>query len=125
MPRPYSVDLRERVIGSVVGGASRREAAEQFGISPSIVVIWMQRFDATGSIDAKPSGGSVSPLDEHAEFLLGLIADHPDFTLDELRALMLKAKIRGSRTALWRFYARHGITFKKKPCTRPSENATM
>jgi transposase len=72
MPKPYSQDLRQRVIESIEAGASRREAAELYGISPSVVVIWAQRWAATGSIAAKPSGGSVSPLEDHAEFLLGL-----------------------------------------------------
>ena len=70
---------------------------------------------ATGSIEAKPSGGSTSPLDEHAEFLLGLTVEQPDMTLDEIVAAMTKAGIAGSRTAVWRFYERHDISFKKKP----------
>ena len=44
MPKPYSGDLRARVIGDIVSGASRRAAAEYYGISPSVVVIWAQRF---------------------------------------------------------------------------------
>jgi transposase len=86
MPKPYSQDLRMRVVEAVDGGASRREAAELYGISPSVVVIWMQRWEETGSIEAKPSGGSISPLDEHAEFLLGLTVEQPDMTLDEIVA---------------------------------------
>jgi hypothetical protein len=35
MPKPYSEDLRERVIEAVESGASRREAAENFRLSPS------------------------------------------------------------------------------------------
>ena len=115
MPKPYSQDLRMRVIEVVEGGASRREAAELFGISPSVVVIWMQRWMATGSIEAKPIGGSTSPLDEHGEFLLGLTVEQPDMTLDEIVAAMARAGIAGSRTAVWRFYERHDISFKKKP----------
>ena len=46
MPKPYSVDLRARVIDDVETGASRREAAERYGISPSVVVIWVQRLAA-------------------------------------------------------------------------------
>jgi transposase len=113
MPKPYSQDLRVRVVAAVEGGASRREVAELYGISPSVVVIWMQRWNATGSIEAKQSGGSISPLDEHAEFLLGLIVDQPDMTLDEIVAAMSRAGIEGSRTAVWRFYERHDISFKK------------
>jgi transposase len=113
MPKPYSLDLRERVIETVAAGTSRREAAELYGLSPSVVVIWVQRWEATGSIVARPSGGSVSPLEDHAEFLLDLVAEQPDLTLDEIVTAMAKARIAGSRTAVWRFYERHGITFKK------------
>jgi transposase len=104
MPKPYSVDLRARVIEDVETGASRREAAERYGISPSAVVIWVQRFEETGSVAAKPSGGSISPLEQHAEFLLGLIANQPDLTLDEIVAAMRKRRIAGSRSAVWRFF---------------------
>lgn len=113
MPKPYSVDLRARVIDDVETGASRREAAERYGISPSVVVIWVQRFEETGSVVAKPSGGSISPLEQHAEFLLGLIANQPDLTLDEIVAAMRKRRIAGSRSAVWRFFARRSISFKK------------
>jgi transposase len=113
MPKPYSIDLRGRVVGEVENGASRREAAERFGLSPSVVVIWMQRFEKTGSVAAKPSGGSTSPLEAHAEFLLALIAEQPDMTLDEIVAVMRKRRIAGSRSAVWRFFDRRNIAFKK------------
>jgi transposase len=113
MQKPYSQDLRMRVVEAVEGGASRREAAELYGISPSAVVIWLQRWNETGSIEAKPSGGSVSPLDDHAEFLLGLVVEQPDMTLDEIVAAMGRVGIESSRTAVWRFYERHDISFKK------------
>ena len=113
MPKPYSYDLRVRVIELIEAGSSRREAAELYGISPSVVVIWAQRWKQTGSISAKPSGGSISPLEDHAGFLLGLIVEQPDLTLDEVVVAMSKAGIVGSRTAVWRFYERHGISFKK------------
>jgi transposase len=113
MPKPYSQDLRMRVVEAVQSGASRREVAELYGISPSVVVIWMQRWSSTGNIEVKPSGGSISPLDEHVHFLLALIAEQPDLTLDEIVAAMSRVGIEGSRTAVWRFFERHGITFKK------------
>jgi len=115
MPKPCSVDLRERVLEAVIAGASRREAAERFEISASSAVKWLQRWDETGSIEAKPTGGSTSPLEEHADFLLALIAERSDLTLDEVVAVMRKRRIKGSRSAVWRFFDRHGISFKKKP----------
>ena len=107
------MDLRKRVIETIAEGASRRETAEQFGLSASVVIIWAQRYDATGNIAPKPSGGSVSPLEEHEDFILGLIKEQPDMTLDEIVAAMKKAKITTSRTAVWRFFDRRDITFKK------------
>jgi transposase len=55
-------------------------------------VIWVQRFEKTGSVAAKPSGGSTSPLEQLAEFLLGLIVDQPDLTLDEIVAAVRKRR---------------------------------
>ena len=115
MPRAYSGDMRARVIAEVEGGASRREAAEEFEVSPSTAIIWVKCFRETGRCAAKPRGGSTSRLEEHAEFLLGLIEEQPDLTLDEVVSAMRKHRIPGSRTAVWRFFQRHKITFKKKP----------
>jgi transposase len=68
MPRAYSSDMRTRVIARVESGASRREAAEHYEVSPSTAVIWVKCFRETGRCTAKPRGGSVSPLEEHADF---------------------------------------------------------
>jgi transposase len=115
MPRPCSLDLRIRVLREVEAGASRREAAEYVEVSASSAIKWMQRLNETGSIAAKPSGGSISPLEAHADVLLALIAEQPDLTLDEIVAAMRKRRIAGSRSAVWRFFERHNISFKKKP----------
>ena len=61
----------------------------------------------------KPRGGSISPLEKHAHFLLDLVEQQPDLTLDEVVLTMHKHRIPGSRTAVWRFFQRHKITFKK------------
>lgn len=113
MPKPCSLELRERVVEAIEAGASRREAAEWFEVSPSSAIKWMQRRQATGSMAPKPSGGSVSPLEAHANFLLALIARQPDLTLDEIVVAMHKRRIAGSRSAVWRFFQRHNIKFKK------------
>lgn len=115
MPKSYSADIRARVIARVEGGASRREAAEHFDVSASTAVKWVKCFGDTGSCMAKPRGGSTSPLERHADLLLTLIAEQPDLTLDEVVATMGKHQVAGSRTAVWRFFQRHKITFKKKP----------
>ena len=113
MPKSLSGDLRERVIEAVEAGASRREAAERFEISPSSAVRWLQRWRDHGVCAPKPRGGSRSVLEDYAQRILALVDEQPDRTLDELVAAMHKRRIPGSRSALWRFLDRHGITFKK------------
>ena len=115
MPRAYSSDMRSRVIARVESGASRREAAEHYDISASTAVIWVKCFRETGRCAAQPRGGSTSPLEGHAEFLLALIERQADLTLDEVVSAMRKHRVAGSRTAVWRFFQRHKITCKKKP----------
>lgn len=111
--RSYSCDMRERVIESVEAGASRREAAEIFGVSVASAVKWVQRWREQGSAAAKPRGGSTSPLEKFADKILALSAEQPDLTLDEMVAVLRKRAIHASRSSLSRFFERHGITFKK------------
>jgi len=118
MPKACSQDLRGRVLEAIEMGASRREAAERFEVSPSSAVKWMQRWRETGSIAAKPNGGSLSPLEKHASMLMKLVEEQPDLTLDEIVAAMRKRRIACSRSAIWRFFARHDISFKKKEPAR-------
>jgi transposase len=80
-----------------------------------------QRWNDDGSAASIPRGGSTSPLEKHTNRLLTLIAKQPDLTLDEVLVAMRKRRIAGSRTALWQFFVRHKITFKKV-CTRRSRS---
>src|SRR5260370_34945884 len=58
MGRPYSLDLRERVVRAVVkGGLSRHQAAAQFGVAISTAINWVRRFRETGSVEPDQVGG--------------------------------------------------------------------
>ena len=62
-----------------------------------------------------PSGGSTSPLEsKHSRQILALVSEVSDLTLNEIVSALHKRRIPGSRSALSRFFARHGITIKKK-----------
>ena len=115
MPKPCSSDLRERVIDAVEEGASRREAAERFEVGASSAVRWFQAWQKEGRRTPRPCGGSRSPLEDHADQILALVAEQPDWTLDEFVAALRKRRLAGSRSALWRFLERSGISVKKKP----------
>ncbi len=57
MGSALSSDLRERVVRAVSEGASRRQAAERFGVSPASAIRWQERFEREGRVAAKPQGG--------------------------------------------------------------------
>lgn len=113
----YSTDLRERVVMSVAEGASRREAARLFRVSASSAIRWVDLQDQFGSVRPKSRGGVVrSPLAPHAAWLLALIATEKDLTLNEIVARIGgELGVSTTKSSVDRFYARHGITFKKKP----------
>ena len=125
MARPYSLDLRERVVASVEGGRSRRKTARQFAVSIASVVRWTQRNRQTGSPAAKPMGGRrPRKLADERDWLLARLAEKPDLTLHELLAeLAAKREIIVACDTLWRFLRREGISFKKNR-TRERAGAT-
>jgi transposase len=115
MARAYSQDLRERVVGSVTGGRSRRKTAALFGVSVASVVKWSQRFNRTGSAAAKPMGGHrPRVLAGERDWLLARIAEKPDLTLRAIMAELAERGVVASYGAVWAFFAGEAITFKKK-----------
>ena len=84
MHGPYPGELRTRVIDFVEEGGSRREAAEQFDVSVSSAIRWVQRFRENGTFEPMPSGGSTSPLEKHSRQILALISTQPLFAIVDL-----------------------------------------
>lgn len=66
MVKPYSVDLRNRVVSAVAAGQSCRAVADTFGVSVASVVKWSQRQRQTGSVAPGKIGGH-KPLKLEAE----------------------------------------------------------
>ena len=120
MAKGYSKDLRVRAVSIVEAGESAREAARLLDLGASTAIRWIERWTRTGSVEAKPSTGhSRSPLKTHEQWLLNLVAAEPDLTLEEIRArLASEKKLKAGTTSIWRFYDRHGITFKKNSARR-------
>ena len=120
MAKGYAEDLRVRVVALVEAGESRREAARLLDVGASSAVRWLERWTTTGSVAAKPGTGHCrSPLEKHKQWLLDLVAAEPDLTLKEICArLRSEKKQKAAIGSIWRFYDRHGITFKKNAARR-------
>ena len=83
MSRPYSLDLRERVVAAVdKGGLSARQAAAQFGVGASTAIRWVDRLRKTVSVRPSKIGGYKprAIAGEHRSWLLRRIREK-DFTL--------------------------------------------
>lgn len=116
MPRPYSMDLRERVVSAVNDeGLSRHEAATRFGIAPSTAVHWLKRSNTTGSVAPKRVGGykPATLSGAHRDWLLERAKS--DFTLRGLVAELAERGVRVDYRSVWRFVHAEGLSFKKKP----------
>jgi transposase len=115
MSRPYSQDLRVRLVRYVEGGVSARAAAKVFGVSESAAIKWMQRWRRQGSVAPDAVRGHRRQLLEgHCDWLLEVIETKTDLTLEEIRAQLKERGVRVSLWTVWSFYDRHDISFKKK-----------
>ena len=114
MVRPYSMDLRERLVAAVAAGESRRSAARRFGVSASVAVKWLQRVERTGSVAPDQVGGYRRPaLEGERDWVLARIAEKPDLTLRALAAELNARGVKAGQYAVWSFFKREGMTFKK------------
>ena len=121
MSKPYSDDLRIRAVSAVASGLSRHKASEVFSVGVSSVIRWVQKHEQTGSVSARPMGGSRGTRIRGAdrEWLLARIKAKPDLTLEEMRREL--ADQRGLKVgygSVWRFCDREKLTFKKKSARR-------
>ena len=122
MANGYSTDLRARAVALVEGGESRREVARLLDLAASTTIRWMDRWQTTGSVAAKPGTGHCrSPLEQHEQWLLDLVSAEPDLTLDEIGTRLASAKKTEGRQnldlALLRAALHH---IQKKHCTQPN-----
>jgi transposase len=121
----YSNDLRSRVVAEVAAGTSRRQAARLYRVSASSAVRWAELHDETGSVSARPRGGkSRSPLEPHTVWLLKLVAEESDLTLQELeQRICAGLGLVTTERSIRRFFERHGISFKKNATRRRAGSA--
>ena len=87
MTRPYSLDLRERVVALVKHGQSSCGVARLLGLGESSVIRWARLARETGSPAPRAIGGRRRfALLHERDWLLARMAAKPDFTLRGLRA---------------------------------------
>lgn len=96
MSKALSLDLRVRVLAAVADGASHGAVALRFGVSAASVSRWRQRAAAQGNLGPSALGGArrSGQIEQHCEQILGVLADQPDLTIDELRRALAERGLR-------------------------------
>ncbi|MBW9051560.1 IS630 family transposase [Rhizobium mesosinicum] len=115
MARALSDDLRLRVLKASAAGMSARQAAARFGVGISTAIRWIARA-SSGEPTSRPQGWRrSSSLDAHEAFVVEMIDDRKDVTLDEMvERLCVERQVGISRSALGAWLRSRGWTFKKK-----------
>jgi transposase len=125
MARALSQDLRDRVVSSIESGLSCRRAAARFGVGVATAIRWRQLALCHGRAVAKPQGGDrlSGRIEAQAGFILALVEEQGDITLAEIQEKLAEQGTPVGIGTVWRFFARHRITRKKRPGTLSSRTA--
>jgi len=115
MGKPYSNDLRKRVVAAVVqGGLSRHRAAALFGVGVSTVVIWVRRFQDTGSVAPGQMGGHKPKAisGDHQVFMARRVREG-GFTLRGLVRELAERGLKVDYHSVWNFVHAEKLSLKK------------
>ncbi len=117
MPRPYSYDLRVRVVAAVENGMGVKEASRTFGLHRDTLTTWLARKEATGDVQAKTGyqRGHSQKITDPARFQ-AFVQQQGDATLEHLAEAWGGVK----RMTIWRQLRKLGYTHKKRPFAMPS-----
>jgi transposase len=82
--KPYSKDLRLRVLAAVDAGRPREEVAQTFSVSVPTIKRWLKRRRETGDVEPKPIPGRPCVKGAALEaWLPSQLQNNSDLTLEE------------------------------------------
>jgi transposase len=116
--RPYSIDLRKRVLTDCDAGMGTQAVAAKYTVSQSWVRKLKQQRRETKSIAPRAATPGPAPtLAPHAGRLRELVRAEPDLSAAEYRD---RLGVDVAAVTVWRALRRLGLTHKKSPSGRPS-----
>ena len=114
MGRPYSMDLRDRVVRAVQEeGLSRRQAAARFGVAESTAVHWLKRVETTGTVAPGKIGGHrpKTIIGPHRDWLMQRCRERA-FTLRGLVAEFAERGLKVDYRSVWAFVHAEKLSHK-------------
>jgi transposase len=124
--RPYSLDLREKIVESVKKGVSKAETARRFGVDRATVKRYCKRLDEHGTLEARKAPGKAPKLDQKAtELLLGDLRERPWVTHSQrAEFLFAMSGVRVSEATVCRAVGRLRRSRKKDPEGQQKETSS-
>ena len=125
MAKPYSLDLRERVVASVEHeGLSCRQAAVRFGVGISTAIKRVRRLHETGDVAPGQMGGH-RPKKIAGEYRVWLLQRclGADFTLRGLVAELGERGLVVDYRSVWEFVHAEKLSYKKRRWSPASRTA--
>ncbi|MCL2103006.1 MAG: IS630 transposase-related protein [Syntrophorhabdaceae bacterium] len=103
MARPFSLDLRQRIVNAVKNGESRLSAARRFNVCNKTVAKYL-KLNAAGSLEPKKSARRSwrKFTDEAIEALKSWLEEKNDLTLKQLQQRLLDSfQLQVSLPGIW------------------------
>jgi transposase len=118
--KPYSKDLRLKILAAVDRGMPRREVSWIFGVSEPTIRRYLRLHRESGGVDPRPVPGPPARKGRALEAALpGQVSRNPDLTLEEHRELFYDERgLAVSTATVSRAFGRLGLPLKKSP-SRP------
>jgi len=117
--KPYSLDLRERIVKAVKEeGLSKAAAAKRYNVSKTSAYDYLKRSEQ-GKLEADKPTGRIPKLDKKGcQKLLKQVEKYPDLSLQEhADRYAEKQGIRLTFSGINTYFKRLGIRRKKRPFT--------
>ncbi len=125
--KPYSLDLRTRVVQAVVAGQPRTAVAQRFQVGRATVHRWMAQHAATASLAPKPIPGRPRAIGAAEQAALReQVAVQPDATLAEHCAQWAQTHgVTVILATMCRALQQLGWSRKKRPSTPTSKTRPL
>ena len=121
MAKPFSQDLRDRVLRAYDRGMKTKQIALTFNVSPAWARRVKQRRRETGETAHRRMGSPGVTIVDRAQ-LSSLVRKHPDATLAELRTML---GVECALSTLCEALKQMGFSFKKKRSMRRNRTVRM
>lgn len=118
MPKPFSEDLRQRILDDFLSGMTFAQVGRKYTVSAEFVRQFIRRYQKTGEVKPRPPTRRVTPFyRKHETDIRAAVEDHAGLTLEQLRT---KLGLKVSLATLWQAMKKLKLSFKKKLPTPPS-----